>query len=191
MPDFADFDRRRYRAVDVATGYDSWAPTYEQTVLDDMDLALLERLHRPPWDQVRRAADLGCGTGRTAAWLRERSPATIDGIDLSEGMLARARVRGIHASLTHGDVRATGLPGGSYDLVIACLIDEHLPDLTPLYAEARRLAAPGGVFVSVSYHPGWQLAELTESAIDGTWIAAKPKWAHLRGHPFTMASVWV
>lgn len=37
---------------------------------------------------------------------------------------------------------------------------------------------------------GWQLTELTESAIDDTWIAAKPKWAHLRGHPFSMASVW-
>lgn len=230
MPDFADFDRRHYRTVDVATGYDGWAPTYEQTVLDEMDLALLNRLHRPRWDRVRRAADLGCGTGRTAAWLRERSPATIDGIDLSEGMLARARARGAHASLALGDVRATGLPSRSYDLVIACLIDEHLPDLAPLYTEARRLAAPAGVFVSVSYHPqfmmvtgmpthytgatgepltisthlhrlsdhvtagaaaGWQLAELTESEIDDTWTAAKPKWAHLRGHPFTMASVWV
>lgn len=69
MPTFADFDRRHYRTVDVATGYDGWAPTYEQTVLDDMDLALLDRLHRRAWQQVRRAADLGRGTGRTAAWL--------------------------------------------------------------------------------------------------------------------------
>ncbi|MBF6349409.1 hypothetical protein IU448_10280 [Nocardia flavorosea] len=109
MPDFADFDRRRYRAVDVATGYDGWAPTYEQSVLDDMDRALLSRLNRPRWHQVRRAADLGCGSDQVAA--------------------------GAGA--------------------------------------------------------GWQLAELTESAIDDIWIAAKPRWAHLRGHPFTMAAVWV
>lgn len=145
-------------------------------------------------------------------------------------MLARARDRGAHDSLTLGDVRATGFPTASYDLVIASLIDEHLPDLTPFYAEGRRLIAPGGIFVLVSYHPqfmmvsgmpthytdgngeplaisthlhnlsdhvtagvgaGWQLAELTESAIDDTWIAAKPTWAALRGHPFTMASVWI
>lgn len=230
MPTFADFDRRRYRTVDVATGYDGWAPTYEQTVLDDMDLALLDRLRRPAWPRVRRAADLGCGTGRTAAWLRARGPARIDGIDLSEGMLRRARQRGVHTALTHGDVRDTGFPGAAYDLVISSLIDEHLPDLGPFYTEARRLAAPGGVFVLVGYHPqfmmvtgmpthytgsdgeplaisthlhtfsdhvtagiaaGWRLAELAESSIDDTWIAAKPQWAHLRGHPFSMASVWI
>ncbi|MGW0181201.1 class I SAM-dependent DNA methyltransferase [Nocardia sp. NPDC003345] len=230
MPSFADFDRRHYRTVDVATGYDGWAPTYEQTVLDHMDLALLNRLRRPSWTGIRRAADLGCGTGRTAAWLRQYSDAPIDGIDLSEGMLARARERNVHDTVTRGDVRTTGLPTGSYDLVISSLIDEHLPDLAPFYTEARRLIAPGGIFVLVSYHPqfmmvtgmpthytgddgeplaisthlhtlgdhvtagvaaGWQLAELTESSIDDTWIAAKPTWVALRGHPFTMASVWV
>ena len=230
MPTFADFDRRHYRTVDVATGYDGWAPTYEQTVLDHMDLALLDRLRRPAWPDLRRVADLGCGTGRTAAWLSEHTTARIDGIDLSAGMLVRARDRGVHAELTQGDVRDTGFPSGMYDLVISSLIDEHLPGLAPFYAEARRLAAPHGIFVLVSYHPqfmmvtgmpthytgpdgeplaisthlhtfadhvtagiaaGWQLAELAESSIDDAWIAAKPKWAGLRGHPFTMASVWV
>lgn len=153
MPTFADFDRRNYRTVDVATGYDGWAPTYEQTVMDEMDLALLDRLRRPDWGRVRRAADLGCGTGRTGRWLRERGIDRIDGVDLSEGMLDVARERGAHATLTHADVRDSGLPSGAYDLVISSLIDEHLPELAPFYAEARRLAAPGGTFVLVSYHP--------------------------------------
>ncbi|MBF6327406.1 class I SAM-dependent DNA methyltransferase [Nocardia transvalensis] len=229
MPTFADFDRRNYRTVDVATGYDGWAPTYEQTVLDEMDLALLDRLRRPEWGQVHRAADLGCGTGRTGAWLRGRGITHIDGVDLSEGMLARARDRGVHTTLRQGDVRESGLASGAYDLVISSLIDEHLPELGPFYAEARRLAAPGATFVLVSYHPqfimvtgmpthytarsgeplaisthlhlfsdhvnagvaaGWQLAETAEAVIDDGWLEAKPKWAHLRGHPFTMAMVW-
>ncbi|WP_024802289.1 class I SAM-dependent methyltransferase [Nocardia sp. BMG51109] len=229
MPAFADFDRRNYRTVDVATGYDGWAATYEQTVMDEMDLALLDRLRRPDWRRVRRAADLGCGTGRTGAWLRVRGVPRIDGVDLSKGMLSRARERGAHSSLAHGDVRETGLPSGAYDLVISSLIDEHLPDLAPFYAEARRLAAPGGTFVLVSYHPqfmmvtgmpthytaesgeplaisthlhlfsehvtagvaaGWQLTEAAETQIDDTWLTAKPQWAPLRGHPFTMALVW-
>lgn len=229
MPTFADFDRRNYRTVDVATGYDGWAPTYEQTVMDEMDLALLDRLRQPRWDGVRRAADLGCGTGRTAAWLHRHGITAIDGVDLSEGMLTRARERGTHATLARADVRDTGLPSDTYDLVIASLIDEHLPDLAPLYTEARRLAADDGLFVLVSYHPQfmmvsgmpthytspsgeplaisthlhsvsdhvtaglsarWRLAELAEAPIDDAWIAAKPKWAALRGHPFTMASVW-
>ncbi|MBF6061801.1 methyltransferase domain-containing protein [Nocardia terpenica] len=157
MPTFADFDRRNYRTVDVATGYDGWAPTYEQTVMDEMDLALLDRLRHPRWNEVRRAADLGCGTGRTGAWLRGHGTIEIDGVDLSAGMLERARERGVHATLAQGDVRDTGLASGAYDLVISSLIDEHLPELAPFYAEARRLAAPGGTFVLVSYHPQFMM----------------------------------
>jgi SAM-dependent methyltransferase len=157
MPSFADFDRRHYPTVDVAAGYDGWAPTYEDTVLDLMDLALLDRLQRPQWRRMRRAVDLGCGTGRTADWLRRHGIAHIDGVDVSAGMLDRARERGAHTTLTQADVRTTGLPSGAYDLVIACLIDEHLPALAPFYAEAERLAAPGAACVTVSYHPQFMM----------------------------------
>jgi SAM-dependent methyltransferase len=228
MPSFADFDRRAYRTVDVATGYDGWAPTYEQTVLDEMDLALLGRL-RLDLGRMRRAADLGCGTGRTGTWLRDNGLTHIDGVDVSEGMLALAAERGVHTTLTRADVRDTGLPGGAYDLVIASLIDEHLPELAPFYAEAWRLAAPGARCVLVSYHPqfimvsgmpthytdpsgepvaisthlhlisehlsaglaaGWVLTEVAEALVDDAFLARKPKWAALRGHPFTLATVW-
>ncbi|MGW9349661.1 class I SAM-dependent DNA methyltransferase [Nocardiopsis flavescens] len=154
MLDFSAYDTRHYRTVDVATGYDGWSATYEDSVLDTMDLGLLERLPPPDWPRVRRVADLGCGTGRTAAWLRGKGVAgDIDGVDLSPGMLAGARGRGAHTCLVERDVRDTGLAGGAYDLVVSSLIDEHLPDLAPFYAEARRLVRPGGVFLLASYHP--------------------------------------
>jgi len=72
MPTFSQFDRRGYPSVDVRTGYGEWSATYEQTVEDVMDLALLARLRVPAWDQAQRAVDLGYGTGRTGAWLRDR-----------------------------------------------------------------------------------------------------------------------
>ncbi|MGW4846446.1 class I SAM-dependent DNA methyltransferase [Nocardia brasiliensis] len=229
MPSFAEYDRRNYPTVDVATGYDGWAPTYENTVMDEMDIALLARLRHPEWARVRRAADLGCGTGRTGAWLRAQGVAEVDGVDLSTQMLKRAAQRGAHSTLTTGDVRDTGLRGGAYDLIVASLVDEHLPELAPFYAEAWRLAAPGARCVLVSFHPqfmmvtgmpthytptggepvaistnlhllsehltaaldaGWVLTEFAEALIDEAWLAAKPKWAHLLGQPFTMASVW-
>ena len=153
MLDFADFDTRGYRTVDVATGYGQWVGTYEDTVEDAMDIALLDELADPAWDSVRRAADLGCGTGRTGAWLRRHGVPAVDGVDLTPEMLDKARERGAHDSLTEGDVRATGLPGGAYDLVISSLIDEHLPDLRPYYQETWRLAAPGAACVVVAFHP--------------------------------------
>ena len=56
------------------------------------------------------------------------------------------------------DVADTGLPGGSYDVVTTSLVDEHLADLRPLYAEAARLARPGGHFALVGFHPHFIMA---------------------------------
>ncbi|TDQ47194.1 class I SAM-dependent DNA methyltransferase [Actinorugispora endophytica] len=158
MVRFADFDTRGYPMVDVRTGYGQWVTTYERTVEDVMDLALLEELAVPSWGSVRRAADLGCGTGRTGAWLRGKGVASVDGVDLTPEMLAVARSRGAHDLLVEADVAATGLDGGGYDLVASSLVDEHLADLRPLYGEAWRLAAPGALFVLVVFHPHFIMA---------------------------------
>ena len=158
MPKFSDFDARGYRTVDVRRGYAEWVPTYEQTVQDAMDLALLEGLASVPGASLRTAADLGCGTGRTGGWLRQRGVAAIDGVDLTPEMLAVARERGAYGRLVEADVAATGLEASQYDLVIACLVDEHLPDLRPLYREAWRLANDEGLLVLVGFHPHFIMA---------------------------------
>ena len=75
---FSDFDSRGYRTVNVQTGYREWVATYEQTVADAMDIALLETLSAVPWTMTQRAADLGCGTGRTGAWLRGKGVTSIE-----------------------------------------------------------------------------------------------------------------
>ena len=157
MSSFSSFDTRGYRTVGAREGYDRWAATYEQTVEDAMDLALLERLGLD-WAQVGTAADLGCGTGRTGAWLAARGVGEIDGVDLSPGMLEAARACGVYRTLREAEVGASGLDSGAYHLVVACLVDEHLADLAPLYAEAARLARPGGRFVLVGFHPHFIIA---------------------------------
>ncbi len=157
MRSFSAFDARRYRTLAPREGYDRWAATYEDAVEDALDGALLERL-AVDWGGAARAADLGCGTGRTGAWLAARGVGEIDGVDLSPGMLAAARARGVYRSLREGEVGDTGLEAGAYDLVVACLVDEHLADLGPLYGEAARLARPGGSFVLVGFHPHFIIA---------------------------------
>jgi SAM-dependent methyltransferase len=151
MAEFAPFDTRGYRTVDVRSGYGEWVDTYEQTVQDAMDLELLERLESVDW--AGEVADLGCGTGRTGAWLAERGLTAIDGVDLTPEMLARAGERGVYRSLAEADVAASGLATDAYDLVVTSLVDEHLADLRPLYAEAARIAKPGAPYVLVGYHP--------------------------------------
>jgi SAM-dependent methyltransferase len=156
MADFTPFDTRGYRTVDVRSGYGEWVATYEDTVEDAMDIELLDALETVRWEG--EVADLGCGTGRTGAWLAEKGVEAIDGVDLTPEMLAVARERGVHRRLVEADVAATGLPDEHYDLVVTSLVDEHLADLRPLYAEAYRLAKPGASYVLIGYHPHFIMA---------------------------------
>jgi SAM-dependent methyltransferase len=152
MPRFASFDQRKYRTLPVREGYSEWAATYEDTIKHDMDMWLLGELQTVSWEGVERCADLGCGTGRTAAWLASKGVRAIDGIDMTPEMLGRARERNVFASLNLADVSDTRLSGGTYDLVIMCLVDEHLAELAPLYAEAARIARDGAAFVIIGFH---------------------------------------
>jgi SAM-dependent methyltransferase len=167
MTHFAQFDRRHYEMLDVRSGYTAWAPTYDFTVDDAMDVELLNRIHSISWRTITRAADLGCGSGRTAGWLRTKGEFPIDGVDLTPEMLELARRRNRHDRLVEADVRRTGLSAGAYDLVVCALVDEHLPELDPLYAEARRLLGPGGRFVLVGVHPFFLMAVGMPTHFDG------------------------
>jgi SAM-dependent methyltransferase len=151
--DFSHFDTRNYPTLSVQEGYGAWASTYEETVLDAMDLRLLERIKSVAWDHVSEAADLACGTGRTGAWLKQQGVASLDGVDFTAEMLEGARARGVYRRLFLGDIRETPLQTGAYDLVTAVLVDEHLPDVRPLYQEAGRIARPNGYLALVGYHP--------------------------------------
>jgi SAM-dependent methyltransferase len=158
MIDFRTFDTRGYRTVDVRNGYGEWAATYEQTVEDAMDVDLLDALREVQWEAVGRAADLGCGTGRIGAWLRVSGVSSVDGVDLTPEMLAVAERRGVYDRLAEADVASTGLGSEEYDLVMSCLVDDHLADLRPLYSEAWRLAGSGATCVVVGYHPDFIMA---------------------------------
>src|SRR4051812_29721010 len=133
MSRFASFDRRNYRTLPAREGYAQWAATYEDTIKRDMDLYLLEQIQSVKWNAVKRCADLGCGTGRTAAWLLSKGVQVIDGVDATPEMLERAHARDVFASIRVADVCATGLPTAGYDLITTCLVDEHLAELAPLY----------------------------------------------------------
>lgn len=156
--DFRQFDTRHYPTVPARTGYGEWVSTYEKTVLDEMDLRLLDRLTTVPWREVRRAAELGCGTGRTGAWLKRAGVREIDAIDITPEMLAVAEAKGVYATLAVRDVLDSGFGDAGHDLAIASLVDEHIRDLKPFYREAARVIGPGGRFVIVGYHPQFIMA---------------------------------
>ncbi|MBI4641798.1 MAG: class I SAM-dependent methyltransferase [Candidatus Tectomicrobia bacterium] len=150
---FSVYDKRHYTTVDVVMGYATWSDTYDQTVHDQMDLALLSTLETVTWQQIHTAVDLACGTGRIGMWLHRQGVAHIHGVDCSPAMLRHAAAKQVYERLDTADITQCPLPSQAYDLGITVLATCHLPNLSALYTEGARLLRPGGCFVLVDYHP--------------------------------------
>ena len=56
---FARYDARGYRTLDVVAGYAAWAPSYDTTMDDRLDLPLLRSLVSVDWSGITAAVDLG------------------------------------------------------------------------------------------------------------------------------------
>lgn len=93
-----------------------------------------------------RWIDVGCGTGALSAAILERSsPASVVGIDPSEGFLALARERlGDRARLLAGDAAALPVAPGACQMLVSGLVLNFVPDLPAALAEMRRVTVPGG-----------------------------------------------
>ncbi len=133
--------------------FDSIAPAY-----DFMNTAMTFGLHRR-WlrklvdtaaaTESVRVLDIATGTGDVAIALAKAMPgASISGLDLSEGMLERARAKaankGLKIGFVRGDALATGLPADSFDLITVAYGVRNYADLRKGFEEACRLLRSGG-----------------------------------------------
>jgi SAM-dependent methyltransferase len=100
-------------------------------------------------DAPRRAdwVDIGCGTGALTATILDRAdPASIVGIDPSEGFLAHARstIADPRARFEIGSADAIPLPADSATAVVGGLVLNFVPDVGAALAELRRVLRTGG-----------------------------------------------
>lgn len=105
------------------------------------------RVVREATRSVPRALDLGGGTGLLAEFAAGIGivPAWVV-VDLSRGMLARARQRGL--GVVQGDAAALPLAPASFGLVAAFTVIGLRPSATvAILAEVARVLVPGGRFV--------------------------------------------
>ncbi len=118
----------------------------------------------PEWPSLRAMlpdvagldiVDLGCGFGWFCRFAREHGAAQVQGFDVSEKMLARARETTPDAAIsyTRADLETLALPPASTDLVYSSLAFHYIEHLDRLFGEIFRALRPGGRFVFSVEHP--------------------------------------
>ncbi|HLZ74945.1 methyltransferase [Phenylobacterium sp.] len=104
--------------------------------------------------------DLGCGTGLCGEVLRPYAKRLV-GIDLSGGMLAKARERALYDRLEEGDAIEVMLTlGERWDLIVAFDTLPYLGGLESLFEVVAAVLRPGGWFALSTEHiegEGYQL----------------------------------
>jgi malonyl-CoA O-methyltransferase len=104
-----------------------------------------------------RILDLGCGTGRYLRLVGQGSYAV--GVDLSRGMLRRARRQtpaAIAARWVQASVECLPFRAQSFDRVVSGLVLDHVRDLRLFFDGIARTLKPGGRAIVTAVHPDMQ-----------------------------------
>ncbi|MGD9793895.1 MAG: class I SAM-dependent methyltransferase [Acidimicrobiia bacterium] len=101
---------------------------------------------------ARRVLDVGCGDGQVAR-LAARLGAQVVGVDPTWNQVVVARERAGGPSYARSGAAALPFADASFDVVVACLVFEHIVDVDAAIAEVARVLEPGGRFLFFLNHP--------------------------------------
>jgi 2-polyprenyl-3-methyl-5-hydroxy-6-metoxy-1,4-benzoquinol methylase len=102
-----------------------------------------------PFRRAGTLLDVGFGAGDLLEAAR-RAQWSVCGVEVTAAAVERARERGIEAF--HGPLAQARYPAGSFDVVIAAEILEHIVDVAELLVEIRRVLRPGGLLWATTPH---------------------------------------
>lgn len=143
--------------------YDEWALNYDKDLAADEyaapRLAAKEVLSAMGKDRMPNAVflDAGCGTGLVGKLLARDGALTIDGVDLSPGMLDVARKTGVYRDLREADLsQAMEQRDESYD-VVACVGTLTRAHVGPsVLGEFGRIVKKDGFIVATILNDIWE-----------------------------------
>ncbi|MGI9006391.1 MAG: class I SAM-dependent methyltransferase [Streptosporangiaceae bacterium] len=156
--------------------YDAIADWYAEFTKDwdDEPFALL-----PDDLSGQRILDLACGYGPASRYLAQRR-ARVTGVDVSAGLLSRARQLEADQPLgiryVHGDASSTGWwDGVSYDGVLCNMALMDIDDLDGALSTVAAVLTPGGWFSFSVFHPCYP------GGPEGSW-SGLPSWPPEEGY---------
>lgn len=98
----------------------------------------------------RDVLEVGCGTGLVLRRI-ERFARAARGVDLSPGMLAHARARGL--DVREGSATALPFDDASFDVTCSFKVLPHVPNVVEALTEMARVTRPGGYILAEFYNP--------------------------------------
>ncbi len=102
---------------------------------------------------ARAVLDVGTGEGQVARLARSLGATRVVGIDPTLAQVAEAARRGGGVAYARAGADRLPIATGTVDVVVACLVFEHIEAVDEAIAEVARVLAPGGRFLFFLNHP--------------------------------------
>lgn len=133
----------------------------------------------------KSVVDLGCGYGWFCRWALAQGASEILGIDVSEKMLARARVEPGQEGIIYrrDDLETLTLPEAAFDIAYSSLVIHYVEDLARLFAVTYQALRPGGLFLFSTEHPIYMAPRRPGWQVDAEGRKIWPLDAYLREGP--------
>jgi SAM-dependent methyltransferase len=150
----------------VSDSYDAAARAYAEHLFDELAHKPLDRhlLNRFAEDTANRGlvADLGCGPGHVAKYLRDHG-VTVTGIDLSPGMVERARELCPGIEFSTGDMRALKFADESLAGIVSfySIVHFNAAEIEVVARECRRVMHAGALLL-MAFHIGDETRHVDE-----------------------------
>jgi ubiquinone/menaquinone biosynthesis C-methylase UbiE len=136
--------------------YDAFSARYEahrdghdpggyHDLLDELEVGFVQR-----FGDGRDVLEVGCGTGLVLERIA-RFAKHAKGIDLSPGMLERARARGL--DVVEGSATELPFPDASFDVACSFKVLAHVRGVDQALREMSRVVRPGGFVLAEFYNP--------------------------------------
>jgi ubiquinone/menaquinone biosynthesis C-methylase UbiE len=122
-------------------------------LIDDLEVELVAR-----YGAGREVLEVGCGTGLLLERFARFAERAV-GVDLSPGMLEKARARGL--DVMEGSATKLPYPDASFDVVCSFKVLAHVAPIREAMAEMARVTRPGGIILAELYNP-WSLRGLAK-----------------------------
>lgn len=150
--------------------YDAIASEYDTRYVRNRYDGIRACVHRHV-GRSKIVAEVGCGTGHWLAGLALAGTGRLVGIDLSAGMLARARVAAPSALLLRATAERLPIADASLDRVFCVNALHHFTDAQAFIRECRRVLRPSGELLTIGldpHHGGdrWWVYEYFPAALD-------------------------
>jgi SAM-dependent methyltransferase len=110
------------------------------------------------YPEPERILDLGTAEGRMLARIKDTYPAALCvGLEVSAGLVGLGRGLFPDIAFVRADAQNMSyLRDGSFDVIVAAAVIEHLDGPQEMLREGLRVLKPGGVLIITTPHPFWE-----------------------------------